>query len=110
MLQHYASDSDDNEEFSALRDAVAARASEEFLAGEIEVTDGLIVGDCWANGTAFDFSALTGGNAMKVEDVTFFVPLPAGKYLVLEGIDEDEEAAWYRFVKGNAADYERREG
>jgi hypothetical protein len=106
VMQHY--ESDDGEKFNELRAALEMRTPKEFMAGEIEVNDGLIVGDCWANGTAFDFSAIP-GDAKKVDDLTYFVPLPAGKYLVLEGVAEDVEAAWYRFVKGKAADYARRE-
>lgn len=82
------------------------REHEEFLAGELDVVDGLVIGDSWAAGSELKLPVKAKAPA-SVGHLVFFVPLKAGRYVVLEG-RLDDEVAWYRILRGKAADYERR--
>lgn len=101
LLQHDVGDSGD---FKALRTTLAKRTHDEYLAGELEVDAGVVVGDPWNAGC--DLPAMAPSKAGKVAKVGFFAPLPPGRYVVLEG--RNDVASWYRLVRGNAADYQRR--
>jgi|GEM_PF-3763163 len=104
VLQRY--DSDDAP--TSLHAALATREEfVEYLAGEIDVTGGIVIGDAWANGSELSL-ATTPAAPKSVGHLVFFVPLPAGRYLVLEGHDEDDERSWYRIVRGNATSYASR--
>ncbi len=85
----------------------AAVGGEEFLAGELEVVDGLVIGDSWAVGSELTLPVKAKA-PVSIGHLVFFVPLKAGRYVVLEGRSEDDEVAWYRILRGKAADHARR--
>lgn len=108
VLQHH-----DGEESTfadwrrALGKPAGKREHEEFLAGELTVSAGVVIGDSWSNGKQLDAEKL-GKAACPIEPLVFFAPLASGTYLVLEGCSDDEDVRWYRLRKGKAASYERR--
>ncbi len=107
VLQHYASDESDSER-DGLRQALAAREKQEYLAGEIAIREGgVLIGDSWQKGAELDL-AKSGATPTNAAPLVFFAPLKAGRYLVLEGRSGDEETSWYRLRRGEASGYERR--
>jgi len=77
-----------------------------YLAGELTIAEGLLVGNSWKNGAELD--ARLGKTARVLEPLLFFAPLAAGTYLVLEGRSDDEDLQWYRIRKGKARDHAPR--
>jgi hypothetical protein len=82
------------------------KQDEEFFAGVLDVSDSLVIGDAWTAGWE-----VAVGAAAKEEkhgpDRVFVVPRMAGRYVVLEGCDE-EEAAWLRILPGDPGAYTPR--
>lgn len=91
---------------AARKKSLAARDEEEYLAGVLDVSDALVIGDAWTSGWALE-APKKPGKTTQGEDSLFAVPLPAGRYVVLEGTD-DEEARWLRIRRGDPASYTPR--
>ncbi|MBA3393456.1 MAG: hypothetical protein H0T89_12470 [Deltaproteobacteria bacterium] len=88
LVQRY--DGAGADDLAELRKQLAKRALDEYAAGELVITDGVVIGDSWNTGAKLATAPKSG----KVTGVGFYVPLPAGSYVVLEG--RDDTAAWYR--------------
>ncbi len=105
-------DEDYTQEIAMVRDDIVNRRRTEYLTGEIEVTGLLVLGDAWNKGVVKGTSA----SEPRVIDAEgdgsghlFMVPLPPGRYLVLEGSDDDDpDVIWLRFRQGNPQDYQTR--
>lgn len=102
LLQHFPGDVHD--ELDDLREELGVRSFDEYAAGELEITSGVVICDPWQQGS--ELPATLPSKAGPLDEMGFFVPLRAGTYLVLEG--RSEEATWYRLRKGRASEYAKR--
>ncbi len=103
VLQRYDSERDQ----APLRAALAAREHEEFLGGELDVVHGIVIGNAEVKGADLSLDPLPTTPA-SVGPLAFFVPLAPGRYLVLEGRNEDADLSWYRLVRGEASSFAPR--
>lgn len=103
-------DEDDPKRAERTRAAVAAKKKHpEYLVGALEIGPrGLVLANSGASSAAI--ADIDGGDARSLGRDHFFVPLPAGRYVVLEGRDgEDDYSAWWcRILPASKKKYAKR--
>lgn len=98
------SDFEDAKAFAKLAKRIEGAKKAEYLAGDLEVTSGLVVADSALSGAVLpDALPTTAGAVAKTGP--WFLPRAAGRYTVVEGHFEDELVTWCRLVPYGTATY-----